>query len=171
MWGTNCTPPAAKILANWKDNKEFLKGKLIEGVFFDPFSNLTKQIEDLIINDLITGDKKISVEQTNIIMDKGTTKTLLFGVRNNIDTILNYKIEFVPISGPNGSFSTEYPDWFQFDKEMIHSLPSADYDVMSIRLSIPSDAQSGSYLLEFDVVDDANAEIYSGKEFFVVVKS
>ncbi|MBS3102643.1 hypothetical protein J4458_04300 [Candidatus Woesearchaeota archaeon] len=162
---------AAKILANWKDNKEFLKGKLIEGVFFDPFSNLTKQIEDLIINDLITGDKKISVEQTNIIMDKGTTKTLLFGVRNNIDTILNYKIEFVPISGPNGSFSTEYPDWFQFDKEMIHSLPSADYDVMSIRLSIPSDAQSGSYLLEFDVVDDANAEIYSSKEFFVVVKS
>jgi len=137
-------------------------------------SDVTEQVRQRILDDLITNDKKISFPKTEIIIDKGGSETLTVGVRNKKDSSLNYKIEFIPISGPDDQpFSIDNPSWFQFGKDTTYSLTAADSDARNIRLSIPTRTNAGSYFLTFNVLDDdlpRPNNIYGTKDFFIVVR-
>ena len=136
--------------------------------------DVTEQVRQKILDDLITGDKKVSFPKTEIIIDKGGSVVLTVGVRNKKDTPLHYKMRFTPISGPDGApFSIDNPSWFQFAQNQVYTLTSADSEVRNIRLSIPTAVSSGSYSLTFDVVDDdlpPPSNIYAQKDFFIVVR-
>ncbi len=131
---------------------------------------ITEQVKQKILDDLIENDKKLSFSRTEIEIDKGKSEILTIGIRNKKDIILNYKMEFIPISGPDGgSFSIENPNWFQYDRDD-KELQPADSTVRNIRLTIPSNiAMSGSYFLNFEVEDEFG-DVYESKDFFVVVR-
>ena len=136
--------------------------------------DVSEQVRQKILDDLITGDKKISFPKTEVIIDKGGSQTLTVGVRNKKDLTLNYKIRFTPISDPEGNpFNVDSPAWFQFAKETTYELSAADSAVRNIRLSMPTSVNAGSYFLTFDVIDDdlaAPNDIYDQKDFFIVVR-
>ncbi len=136
--------------------------------------DVTEQVRQRILDDLITGDKKVSFPKTDITMDKGGSQVLTVGVRNKKDNSLHYKMRFAPISGADGApFSIDNPAWFQFAQNQVYTLPAADSDTRNIRLSIPTSVPSGSYFLTFDVVDDdlpPPNNIYAQKDIFIVVR-
>ena len=136
--------------------------------------DVTEQVRQKILDDLISGDKKISFPKTDITIDKGGSVVLTVGIRNKKDTPLHYKMRFTPISGPDGApFSIDNPSWFQFAQTQVYTLSAADSETRNIRLSIPTRVSSGSYFLTFDVLDDdlpPPNNVYAQKDFFIVVR-
>lgn len=137
--------------------------------------DVTEQVRQKILDDLITGDKKISFPKTDITIDKGGSQVLTVGVRNKKDTPLNYKMGFTAISGPDNQPlpADSLESWFQFAKSKTYALAAADSEVRNIRLSIPTKIVSGSYFLTFDIIDDDLAppnNVYAQKDFFIVVR-
>lgn len=139
--------------------------------------DVTEQVRQRILDDLISGDKKVSFPKTEITIDKGGSQILTVGVRNKKDTSLHYKMRFTEISGPDGEPLPpgSLSSWFQFAQTSTYTLVAADAEVRNIRLSVPTGAISGSYFLTFDVIDDdfppgEPEYIYAQKDFFIVVR-
>ncbi len=138
--------------------------------------DVTEQVRQRVLDDLITGDKKVSFPKTEIIVDKGGSQVLTVGIRNKKDTPLFYKMRFNPISGPDGGpFSIDNPRWFQLEEysRQRYKLDAADSEIRNIRLSMPTSVSSGSYFLTFEIVDDdlqPPHNVYAQKDFFIVVK-
>ncbi|MBS3102377.1 hypothetical protein J4458_02935 [Candidatus Woesearchaeota archaeon] len=134
-------------------------------------SDVTEQVRQKILDDLITGDKKISFPKTQIVIDKGGSDILTVGVRNKKDTPLEYQMEFKPRADDQGRpFSID--KWFLFGEGQKYTLASADSDVRNIRLSMPTNVNTGSYFLNFQVIDtrDTQNPIYDSKDFFITVR-
>jgi hypothetical protein len=148
----------------------------IRGMFKDiggMTDEVSEQIRESILNDLITNDKKISFTRTEIEIDKGDSEVLTVGIRNKRDQTLFYKMGFTAISGPDGPFNVGegedlVDEWFQYNTDE-YPLSPANSDVRNVRLSIPNSADSGSYFLTFDVLDDLGIP-YATKDFFIVVR-
>lgn len=138
--------------------------------------DVTEQVRQRVLDDLITGDKKVSFPKTEVIVDKGGSQVLTIGIRNKKDTPLYYKMRFNPVSGPDsGPFSIDNPKWFQLEEysRQRYKLDAADAEIRNIRLSIPTSVTSGSYFLTFEVVDDdlqPPHNVYAQKDFFIVVQ-
>ena len=149
----------------------------IRGMFKN-ISSTTEDVTDVVrqrvLDDLISGDKKISFPKTDVNIDKGGSQILTVGLRNKKDTTLHYKIRFIPISDPTGNvFTVDTPPWFQFAQNQVYTVAAAESEVRNIRLSIPTSVASGSYFLTFDIVDDDLSppdNIYAQKDFFIVVR-
>ena len=135
---------------------------------------VSEQVKQKVLDDLISGDKKVSFPRTDITIDKGGSTILTVGVRNKKDTALHYKMRFSPYSGPDGApFTIDNPGWFQFAERQVYTLPSAESETRNIRLSMPTSVSSGSYFLNFDIVDDdlpPPGNVYAQKDFFIVVR-
>lgn len=136
--------------------------------------DVTEQVRQKILDDLIQGDKKVSFPRTDVTIDKGGAIVLTVGIRNKKDTPLHYRMRFNPISDPSGQpFIIDNPSWFQYAENTVYTLPSADSEVRSVRLSIPTSVAAGSYFLTFEVVDDDATppdDVYTSKDFFIVVR-
>ena len=144
--------------------------------------DVSQQVREKILDDLITNDKKIAFPKTEIVIDKGGSEVLTVGIRNKQDQTLNYKMGFTSISGPDGNFAigNELNSWFQYGT-VKYELSAANSDVRNIRLSVPSSAKAGSYFLTFDVIElGDNPEtsqketdfesIYATKDIFIIVR-
>ena len=138
--------------------------------------DVTEQVRQRVLDDLISGDKKVSFPKTEVTIDKGGSQVLTVGIRNKKDTPLHYKMRLTPISGPDGGvFNIDNPRWFQledFSKQQ-YTLTAAEAEVRNVRLSIPSGVSSGSYFLTFDVIDEdlpPPSNVYAQKDFFIVVR-
>jgi hypothetical protein len=150
----------------------------IRGMFKDIESlsgDVSAQVREKILDDLITGDKKISFPKTEIWIDKGKSEIITVGIRNKRDTDLEYYIEFRGISDPNGD-PFDLDKWFQYapkDMNDAATIPPADYDVRNIRLTVPlSNVNQGSYFVTFNVIDVNDPDKpYATKDFFIVVRS
>lgn len=136
--------------------------------------DVTEQVRQKILDDLITGDKKVTFPKTDIVIDKGGSQVLTVGIRNKKDSPLHYKMKFNPVSGPTGAaFSISNPSWFQFSSTQTYILSAADSELRNIKLNIPTAVPSGSYFLTFDVTDDdlpPPNNVYAQKDFFIVVR-
>ena len=155
---------------------------LIRGMFKNIQStteDVTEQVRQRVIDDLIAGDKKVSFPKTEIYIDKGASQILTVGLRNKKDDDLFYTIHFVAVSDPNGNPLN--PDalagWFKYAQpgSQGYSLSSADSDVRNIRLEVPgsSGVISGAYVFRFEVIDVQAAgsdQTYAQKDFFIVVR-
>ncbi len=138
---------------------------------------VSEQVKQKILDDLISGDKKVSFPRTEIVIDKGGSQILTVGIRNKKDSVLRYKMRFKPVSDPNGNlFDIETPKrWFQLEDyaRQDYRLAAADSEIRNIRLNIPTEVGAGSYFLTFEVVDDdvpALDNVYAQKDFFIVVR-
>ena len=131
--------------------------------------DVTEQIRQQIIGDLVANDKKLSLTKTEVNINKGDSEILAVGIRNKEDETLSYKLTFTPQSAPEGAELNAPLSWLQYSQN-VHQLSTSDSDVRNIRLSIPKDAIQGSYFLTFDVKKDPTNEIYAQKDLFIVVR-
>jgi len=152
----------------------FIRGmfKDISGISGD----VSAQIREKILDDLITGDKKISFPKTELIIDRGKSELITVGIRNKNEGTLEYYLSFNQISfsaAPGGSGAAgDATTWFQYSNEKFELAPS-ESDVRNIRLTVPSNANIGSYMLSFIVEEYSGATSqgdYATKDFFIVVR-
>ena len=127
--------------------------------------SVSDQVKEQILEDLRTGDKKISFPRSEVKIGKGEAIVLGVGVKNKNDAQLPHTIMFDSISGPDGS-TVDVDKWFQYSSSE-STLEPSEAVVKNIRLSVPPDAPSGSYLFSFKVKSDQ--DVYAEKDFFVVV--
>ena len=151
----------------------FIRGmfKNISGTTED----VTEQVRQRVLDDLISGDKKVSFPKTEISIDKGGSDVLTIGIRNKKDTTLHYRMRFTPVQDPDGArFVIDNPSWFQYAGQLQdYSLGAAEAEVRNIRLSVPIGVKSGSYFLTFEILDadlQVSNNIYAQKDFFIVVR-
>jgi len=130
--------------------------------------DVTEQVRQQVLNDLVSNDKKLSFPKTEIKIDKGSSEILAAGIRNKEDETLLYKISFTSQSVPEGADLIAPLTWFQYSQN-VHQLSASDSDVRNIRLSIPTNAKQGSYFLTLDITKDPTNEIYAQKDLFIVV--
>src|SRR3989338_3255334 len=100
----------------------------IRGMFKDiggVTTDVTEQIRQQILNDLITSDQKLSFPKSEIEIDKGGSEVLAVGVRNKKDAPMLYTMVFAL---PTGTTSTTVTEWFQYDHTE-KSLAVADSEV------------------------------------------
>jgi len=152
--------------------------------------DVTEQVRQQIIDDLITNDKKLSFTKTEINIKKGSSEILTVGIRNKEDGKLSYKMSLNAQSLPDEITAESTSNWFQYRKDM-QQLSSSESDIRSIRVSVPKDAIIGSYFFTFDieksvgVEKDGNGnpildsrgneneiyETYATKDLFIVVRN
>ena len=153
--------------------------------------DVTEQVKEQILNDLRTGDKKISFPKTEITIEKGGSTILNVGIRNKENSDFGYDIDFTPISFPDpgnpnviktdgtDDQKKNIKDWFQTATPSLGhwTLGPSNSDIRSVRVSVPKSATAGSYALTFTVVIKVRGgtgitggEIYDQKDFFIVVK-
>lgn len=152
--------------------------------------DVTEQVRQRVLDDLISGDKKVSFPKTEIFIDRGGSQVLTIGLRNKKDIELLYKLKFTKISesppidtSPGSSVPQATKDLvnkfvsnFQFSDQE-YRLAAADSDVRNVRLTMPTGMPTGSYALSFRVLEqpfptDINPteHAYAEKDFFVVVR-
>jgi hypothetical protein len=80
-------------------------------------TDVSEQIRQQILDDLITNDKRVSFPKTQILIDKGGSEIITVGIRNKQDNKLYYDMEFKAISDPDGGpFDIEKPPWVQYGR-------------------------------------------------------
>ncbi len=152
----------------------------IKGMFRNITStteDVSEQIRQRVLDDLVQGDKKISFPKTEIVVKSGEATILTVGVRNKEAVDLIYRVKFNLID-PDPTTATEplirdFEKNFQF-KTGDYTLHAADADIRNIRLTIPTGTPQRSYFLTFKVEQKNPAtnlfESYAEKDFFVVVR-
>ena len=158
---------------------------LIRGMFKNIQStteDVSEQVRQRVLDDLVAGDKKVSFPKTEIYIDKGSSQVLTVGIKNKKDEDLVYRMQFAAVSDPNGNVYADpaaLNHWFKYAQPSGGSegyiLKAADSDVRNIRLEIPSSSgiTSGAYVFRFEVIDVqavGSEQIYAQKDFFVVVR-
>ena len=157
---------------------------LIRGMFKNIQSatdEVTEQVRQKVVDDLVTSDKKVSFPKTEIYVDKGSSTLLTIGIRNKNDQDLIYNMRFVAVSNPDGvpyGNGDALNHWFKYAQPIStqgYLLSSAENDVRNVRLEIPSASgiTSGAYVFRFEVTDlqaSAPDNIYAQKDFFVIVR-
>ena len=142
--------------------------------------DVTEQVKNKILDDLIQGDKKVSFPKTTIEIDKGGSEVFTIGIRNKKDTTLHYHMIFTPVNfvssntGAPEVFSISSPPWFQTGEPPDgYVLGASESDVRNIRLRVPTNNRAGSYVLTFNIIDTEVPppdDIYAQKDFFIVVR-
>ncbi len=173
----------------------FIKGmfKNITGTTED----VSEQVKQKVLDDLVQGDKKISFPNTELNIDKGGSEVLTIGIKNKGDNPLHYSLSFKTVSIPPAPVTpplkAELDNSFQYDAKKDYTLGPAASDVRNIRLSLGSTPfVAGSYLVSFKVYEletdasgivvkdsngipkrkkvDGDDSVYATKDFFVVVR-
>ncbi len=129
--------------------------------------DVTTQVRNQITDQLVSGDKKMALSTNSIEINKGSTEDIVIGIQNKDNDIINYKINFEPVTGPDGII-TFGDNWFQFDKEP-KKLNPTESNIRKVRLLIPTDTKSGSYLLKVQIINDG-VGVYDEADFFVTVR-
>lgn len=138
--------------------------------------DVSEQVRQRVLDDLVSSDKKVSFPKTEVIVDKGSATVLTVGIRNKEDLDLTYRLRFKAVSHQDstGAINPLSEDglesWFQYETTD-YTLKAADSDIRNIRINVPKSAASGSYFLVFEVTDESEAnKIYAQKDFFINVK-
>ena len=148
----------------------------IKGMFgrINPLTeDVTEHVKQQVLEDLRTGDKKISFPQTEVVIERGSSKVITLGIKNKETSAFEYELRFSAVTGPDDSGTgiepkapDEYGSWFQIvtPKSVINT---AEVQLRSIRMSIPKTAVAGSYAFTFDVKNLDEGSIYDQKKEFV----
>ena len=132
---------------------------------------ITEQVRSQILEDLRTGNKKLSFPSTEINIEKGSAKVIAMGVKNvkaiedlsfTLDVnILEAQVGATTITGAEAAALTDIN--FFYDKTP-KTLKVTEADVYSIRLTAPGD--KGVYMTKLSVLEGENAT-YAEKTFFI----
>lgn len=133
-------------------------------------SSVQEQIRQQILEDLRTGNKKLSFPATTLNIEKGGSQDIAIGVKNVKNGDLNFEIGVSTIK-QQGSEATEeelaaagHVEFFWNPGPF--TLGTTDAEAYNIKISSPGD--KGTYLVRLTVVDNDDLDtVYAEKSFFV----
>ncbi len=137
---------------------------------------VTEDVRAKIGRQLIETDEKLAFPRSEISIKRGDSAIIEVGINNKGNSPLDYKMFFEVISSspPNLPRLSDSINWLQYSADKTYTLPAADFDVRQIRISVPKNADQGSYFFNFDILQSPfnpidSASIYAQKDFFIVV--
>ncbi len=133
----------------------------------DTSSMVQEQIKQGIMDDLRTGNKKLSFPAQTLTLEKGQSEDMAIGIKNVLNGNLHFTIE-ISITSKQGEVLTleeltEAVDFFYAPGPF--TLKSTEAEAYNIKL-IPNDL--GTYLVDLKILD-ADSSTYAQKTFFVTV--
>jgi hypothetical protein len=140
---------------------------------------ISEQVRQQILEDLRTGNKKLSFPSSEISVDKGSAKIIAFGIKNtkaieDLNFKINIKILEAQIAGESitGATAENITDIDFFYDKTAKALKVTEADVYSIRLT--ATGRKGVYMSKIEVMEtDDNGTIktgmppYAEKTFFI----
>ena len=138
-------------------------------------TGVQEQIRHQILEDLRTGDKKLSFPATTLSIEKGDAQDIAIGVKNTNNAQLKFEIKV------EATESQAHPEWtieqlkdhvsFFYDTSAF-TLQTTNAEAYNIKIN--ADGDTGTYLVNLRImeVDDGGNEItpdapYAEKSFFV----
>jgi hypothetical protein len=132
-------------------------------------TGVQEQIKQQILEDLRTGDKKLSFPATTLTIEKGNAQDIAIGVKNTKNNDLNFNIEIKSVKSQNNpEMSSE--DLAQqvtfFYGSGPFTLKTTDAEAYNIKIN--GKGNKDTYLVNLKIVDTENPSIpYAEKSFFV----
>ena len=133
---------------------------------------ITEQVRSQILEDLRTGNKKLSFPSTEINVEKGQAKVIAMGVKNvqainDLEFTIAVKILEAQVAGETiaGDEASSLEDINFFYDTTSKTLKVTEADVYSIRMTAAGD--KGVYMVKIEINEDES--IYAEKTFFVNV--
>ncbi len=136
-------------------------------------SSVQDQIKEQILDDLRTGNKKLSFPTTEIKMSTSSSNIIAVGIKNTKDTPLTFTIKFEDLSTGTSCVTTKPSTTpgdtcaaFFWDDSTL-TLGAGESNVYSIKYFSPK--KIGSYLHKMVVMDGTTE--YASRNFFVTTTS
>jgi hypothetical protein len=145
----------------------FVKTQL--GTAGDTTSMVQDQIKQQILDDLRTGNKKLTFPAQTINIEKGASKDIAIGVKNTQNSgDLNFEliVETLEKQGAKGADVSTQVEYFYLKGPF--TLKVTDAEAYNIKVTASGD--KGTYLVSLKVMDTTNPDVpYAEKSFFVNV--
>jgi hypothetical protein len=127
-------------------------------------TTVQKQVEEQIMEDLRTGDKKLSFPSTDVGLDRGSTATFALGVKNTRGLgPLTFSIN-LSVTGTKGGTDVSALSFFYDGGPFTISPAEAQVYPFQVTASTTVD----TYKVKITILDDAGG-IYDQKTFFLTV--
>ena len=139
---------------------------------FDDVGDLTEsiqgEIKEKILDDLRTGDKKLSFSNTEINIGKKEAKVIALGIKNIKQGTLKYKV-LIEEKGGDLIFGEDINNSFLYLEET-EELGPTETRVIPVRITTETASGTGQFKLSIlDVTDGEPGEVYDSKTFFITV--
>ncbi len=144
------------VRSQFKDIQETSKG-------------VQEQIRQQILEDLRTGDKKLSFPATTLQIEKGDAQDIGIGVKNVLNGDLRFTIELAVTDAQHKEYSsTELQQQVQFFfNSGPFTLKTTDVEAYNIKITAAGD--KGTYLINLRIKQEGSDVPYAEKSFFVNV--
>ena len=145
----------------------------------DTSSGIQEQVKEQILEDLRTGDKKLSFPVTEMKIRSGEDKVIALGIKNIDDSDANFVIDVQIKQYTDGTNSTVdikslTKKRFIFDSGE-QFIDAGDAQVFPIKITTDRDTTQGTYLVGIKIYTygktetEGNKIVYESKGFFVQV--
>ncbi len=132
-------------------------------------TGVQEQIRQQILEDLRTGDKKLSFPATTLTIEKGEAQDIAIGVKNTKNTDLNFNIEIKAVKSQNdpAKLDTDLANDVKFFYAGgPFNLKTTDAEAYNIKINAAGNKDT--YLINLKIVDQDNLDVpYAEKTFFV----
>ncbi len=128
-------------------------------------SSVQEQIKQQIMDDLRTGDKKLSFPASEVTIGKKESSVLAIGIKNVNQGTLKYKVS-VEFKGGDTVFGDDIGENFLYPTE-VESLEPTEARVIPIRVTTETKAGTGQF--KITITDDDAQKPYDSKTFFITV--
>ncbi len=134
----------------------------------DTTGTIQEQIRQQILEDLRTGDKRLSFPGTEINLGKKESSVTAIGVKNVKQGTLKYKL-IIQSAGGAPIFGTDINDNFLY-ATAIDELPPTESRLIPVRITSETSAGTGQFkIIIQDVTDTEEGTLYDSKTFFITV--
>ncbi len=132
-------------------------------------TGVQEQIRQQILEDLRTGDKKLSFPATTLSIEKGEAQDIAIGVKNTKNVDLSFKIVVQATKSQNDPTKSaeQLADEIRFFyDESNFNLKTTDAEAYNIKINAAGDKDTYLVNLRIEDIDDPGAP-YAEKSFFV----
>ena len=143
----------------------------IRGVFSDitdTSSGIQDQVKEQILEDLRTGNKKLSFPVTEMKIRSGDDEIIALGIKNLEDSDDSFSINIAITKNVTDAQSKLLTtENFRFDPGP-HAIEAGEAQVFPVKITTERGTNKGDYLFSMTITDSAG-EIYEKKGFFVQI--
>lgn len=132
-------------------------------------SSVQEQIKQQILDDLRTGDKKLSFPASEVTISKKESSVTAIGIKNVKAGKLNYKLKIEQTFGGDQIFGDSLTNNFLYATE-IDELQPTETRVIPVRITSETIPGTGQFKLTIlDIAADGTETPYDSKTFFITV--
>ena len=122
--------------------------------FYVPFADIAEKLD----SDLETSEQPVIISSTSLSLNKPSNEILGFGVKNDRNRAINYKVKFILTNCPerwkNDGVCKDTSTWFEYyRKEVQYTVKSNDKQANRVDVKVSYSAVPGNYEFKFVVYE------------------